>query len=146
MTLISRINRQFIHLNANCMNSTPCSSKWAASGAIVGQLCLCWLPCETDFFAGSDESGSVSTYRLYVSPAPTCASLAVECPAVEKYSCPVSHPAVSRDTRTCRPLWLQVHLAVNVQHQTAPDSHLLISHASSRGAARTYKKTLDIPI
>lgn len=32
-TLISRINKQFIHLKANCMNSTPCSSKCAASGA-----------------------------------------------------------------------------------------------------------------
>jgi hypothetical protein len=32
LTLISRINKQFIHLNANCMNSTPSSSKCIARG------------------------------------------------------------------------------------------------------------------
>lgn len=34
-TLISLINKQFIHLNANCINSTPCSSKCVANGASI---------------------------------------------------------------------------------------------------------------
>jgi hypothetical protein len=32
-TEISRMSRQFIHRNANCMNSTPCCARCAASGA-----------------------------------------------------------------------------------------------------------------
>ena len=40
-TLISRINKQFIHLNANCMNSTFCFSRWAARGAMVENMHEC---------------------------------------------------------------------------------------------------------
>lgn len=49
-TLISLINKQFIHLNANCINSTPCSSKCVASGASIRlissdiRLTRRWIP------------------------------------------------------------------------------------------------------
>jgi hypothetical protein len=35
LKLISLMRRQFIHLNANWRYSTPCSSKWAARGAMA---------------------------------------------------------------------------------------------------------------
>lgn len=34
-TLISLINKQFIHLNANCMNSTPSLPKCSYSGRSI---------------------------------------------------------------------------------------------------------------
>jgi hypothetical protein len=39
LKLISLMRRQFIHLNANWRYSTPCSSKWAARGAVAVRQC-----------------------------------------------------------------------------------------------------------
>jgi hypothetical protein len=96
-TLISRINKQFIQRNANCINSTFCASKCADSVAIAVQY-FSWI----GFADSRRECGRITHYQ-YAQRALPSAEHSVESLAAQICSCLVFRPVDGTNTRMSPP-------------------------------------------